>query len=220
MTRTMAGRLTVATVTVVMAVATFASPAFATLTVWAELNTRTITLGETVDVTGEVNIPGESPLVVLQRNVGGVWTDRNTARVQPDGKFAITLRPSQTGLYVLRVRSIGGRVLSHTLKLQVTRAPEIRVVLSATTTSPGSEIVAVGKVDPAEATPRVVLQRRVGTRWLDREGVKVNSATGDFTLTIRPSTAGTYVMRIRSGQGTVVSRTLYVRVIAVAPVLD
>lgn len=215
MSRATTRKAFVAAAAVLVCLAATALPASAALTIDAKLAASTITLGSTAEVTGEVNVPSDSINVVLQRNVGGVWTDRNTAAVNADGTFKITLKPSQTGTYTLRVRSIGGGVVSRTLTLNVTRKPEIRVVMSSPTTAPGAPVTIIGKIDPAGATARVVLQRSVAGRWSDRAGALTNRETGEFTISVTPSTAGTYVLRVRSNGGTVVSRTLYLRVLPV-----
>ena len=73
------------------------------------------------------------------------------------------------------------------------------------TTQAGTPVTVSGSVIPATLTPSVVLQRKVDGKWLDRNTMTVNPATGAFSRQVTPSEPGTYTLRVRSAGGSVVS---------------
>jgi len=86
----------------------------------------------------------------------------------------------------------------------------ITASISPSTIELGQTTYVSGTVTPSGATPRVVVQRGVGGRWTDRQGGAVTGGT--FRIGIKPAQGGTYALRVRSGGGTVVSKTVYVKV--------
>lgn len=88
----------------------------------------------------------------------------------------------------------------------------IEAGLTARSIELGQTVAVTGRVAPAGATPKVVVQRSLGGgRWGDR-AVATVSADGTFRTTIRPSAAGLYALRVRSGGGTVISATMFLKV--------
>jgi hypothetical protein len=99
------------------------------------------------------------------------------------------------------------------------------------TATPAAKYVAIahdtyisGKVTPAGATPKVVLQRTVGGKWVDLverptsflndkpvlRSAAVNPTTGAYKITMYPGTYSVLHLRVRSNGGTVVSPSFYV----------
>ena len=74
----------------------------------------------------------------------------------------------------------------------------------------GQVATVTGTISPAGAKS-VVLQVRVGKTWADRQGGAV-SASGTFSIAIRPKLEGLYTFRVRSSGGTVFSNAIYLRV--------
>ncbi len=86
----------------------------------ARLAKTSIDLGQSVVVSGTVTPAGATPRVYVQRSLGGGrWSDRAAGRVAANGTFSVSIKPSASGLYALRVRSGGGSVVSKTLFLKV-----------------------------------------------------------------------------------------------------
>lgn len=85
----------------------------------SRMTANAITLGQVTYVTGSVSPARATPKVVVQRRVDGRWSDRQSGGVRSDGTFKIGIRPSQPGIYALRVRSNGGSVLSNVVYLRV-----------------------------------------------------------------------------------------------------
>lgn len=84
--------------------------------------------------------------------------------------------------------------------------------LAKTAIDLGQSVIVSGTVTPSRATPRVVVQRSLGGgRWSDR-AVGTVASNGTFSISIRPSAAGLYALRVRSGGGTVLSKTLFLKV--------
>jgi len=79
----------------------------------------TIVLGQSTAVVGSVSPVGLTGRVVVQRGVHGRWSDRAASMVAADGSFRISIRPSQAGIYALRVRSNGGSVVSPVVYVRV-----------------------------------------------------------------------------------------------------
>jgi len=96
----------------------------ASVTIGAKLSKTSIDLGASVSVSGAVTPSGATRRVVVQRSLGGGrWSDRAAGPVSSSGGYSISIRPSATGLYALRVRSNGGTVVSKTLFLKVKLGP-------------------------------------------------------------------------------------------------
>lgn len=182
-------------------------------TISASLSATTVRVGTKVSVQGAVDPVSLTPRVVVQRYVDGSWSDRGSADVNPStGAYKITIQPSQAGAYKLRVRSNGGSIVSSTVNLTVTPPPSISARSSARTITIGASVTLSGKVTPASATPRVVVQRVIDHRWVDRDSVAVNASTGAYSVVIKPSQTGTYKLRVRSAGGSVVSPIVYVTI--------
>lgn len=213
-----AHRILAVVATVALATAVAAGPAAGrsarrtsrSTTISAALSAPSVRVGWPVVVRGRVVPADATPLVVVQRAVDRRWADRASGPVAADGTYAVVVTPSQTGTYSLRVRSAGGTVASRRLTLAVTPAPTLSIAASATATSIGSPVTLSGRVTPASATPRVVSQRLVAGRWVDRDGAAVDPTTGAFTITVHPGDKATYLLRVRSRGGSVVSATVAV----------
>jgi hypothetical protein len=63
----------------------------------------------------------------------------------------------------------------------------------------------------------VVLQRKVDGKWSDRDGGLVDRTNGAYRVAIRPSQPGTYTLRVRTGGGSVWTRTVTLIVTAPTP---
>ena len=84
--------------------------------------------------------------------------------------------------------------------------------LSKTSIQLGETVLITGTVSPVRATPAVMVQRSLGGgRWSDRVPGAV-AADGTFRVTIKPSGAGLYALRVRSSGGSVVSNNLFLKV--------
>lgn len=182
-------------------------------TISAGLSATTARVGTTVYVQGKVNPASLTPRVHVQRYLGGTWSDRASGDVNPStGAYKIAIKPSQSGTYKLRVRSNGGSIVSTTVQLSVTPPPSISARSSARTITLGATVTLSGKVTPASATPRVVVQRVIDHRWVDRDSAAVNTSTGAYSVSIKPSQTGTYKLRVRSAGGSVLSSIVYVTI--------
>ncbi|MCU1352403.1 MAG: hypothetical protein JWM05_1612 [Acidimicrobiales bacterium] len=117
----------VAAAAVLVLLASAAAPAGAAprvAVISAHMAVNKVQLGQTAYVVGNVTPAGATPRVVVQRDLGGGrWSDRNAGPVASNGSFKIGIRPSQAGIYALRVRSNGGTVHSPTFHLRVTWPP-------------------------------------------------------------------------------------------------
>ena len=168
-----------------------------TLDSTAELRLETY---ETAWLTGTVT-GGSTARVVLQRQVGGTWTDLTSTVPSPDGSFRVPFAVKEPGDYLLRMRSLHGTVLSNETDLLVVRhRTEIHALASSSTPMVGERIRIDGYVVEPSATPRVVVQRKVGNGWSDRQAGAVN-AQGRFSVVIQPSEGTTYTLRVRSAGG-------------------
>lgn len=175
----------------------------------ASLSAPAVRVGGTVTVRRAIAPVGFTSTVIVQRQVGSSWSDRASGTPDPaTGAYRIEISPGDVGTYVLRVRSGGGSVVSPTVTLTVTPKPTIAAALSQSSIAIGSPLIIAGTVRPASATPTVVLQRLVDGRWLDRGTAKVDAARGTFSLALTPSQLGSYVLRVTSAKGSVVSPVL------------
>lgn len=76
----------------------------------------------------------------------------------------------------------------------------------------GESVSITGTVTPPTATTRVVVQRSLGRgKWSDRASAQVRT-DGTFSASVRPSGAGLYALRVRTGDGSAVSMTLFLKV--------
>lgn len=91
-------------------------------------------------------------------------------------------------------------------------APTISATVSPTKPVTLESSTVSGKVTPANATPTVFLQRKIGSTWYDRGSAPVDRTTGAYRIAMRPSQTGTYSLRVRSAGGGVLSRTISIQV--------
>lgn len=91
-------------------------------------------------------------------------------------------------------------------------APTISAAASPTLLVVNQSSTVSGKVTPATTTRTVILQRKIGGVWSDRSSASVNTSTGAYKIPMKPTGVGMYTLRVRSAGGTVVSRTIYIRV--------
>jgi peptidoglycan/xylan/chitin deacetylase (PgdA/CDA1 family) len=90
----------------------------------------------------------------------------------------------------------------------VVPVPTITAALSHAEVAISSPVVISGAVRPIGATPRVVAQRLIDGRWVDRDAAPVDPTTGRYRITIHPTQIADYRLRVRSDQGSVHSGTL------------
>lgn len=200
-------------------VAAWGAPAGAAPVVATELSATSIKVGATVYIQGAVSPAAGTTRVVVQRNVGGVWSDRDGGGVdQTTGEFKIGLKPSSAGTYLMRVRTGDGSAASEPLTLTVVPARvTISIGLSATRVRVGTLVQVRGVLTPRTASTRVVLQRQVDGRWSDRDSGLVDRTNGAYRVAIRPNRPGTYTLRVRTGGGSVWTRTVTLVVTAPPP---
>ena len=107
----------------VAATALVATPSAATASDFAaHMADNNVVLNQTAHVVG--NASGvTSPGVTVQRGIHGVWTDRQSAPIKADGSFDIAIRPSQTGIYALRVRGRTDDVVTNVFYFRVAVPP-------------------------------------------------------------------------------------------------
>lgn len=161
---------------------------------------RRVETYETAYLTGNVT-GGSTARIVLQRQVGGTWKDLTSAVPSPSGSFEVPLAATEPGDYLLRMRSLHGSVLSNEIDVLVVRHhTEIHAKASPTAPTVGQRVRVDGYVVEPGATPRVVVQRKVGNAWSDRQAGAVD-AKGRFSIVIQPSEATTYTLRVRSAGG-------------------
>ena len=68
----------------------------------AKVLPNSIVLGSSALVTG-LAAPADYGPVVVQRGIHGKWSNRQSGQVAADGTFKIAIRPTQAGIYALRV---------------------------------------------------------------------------------------------------------------------
>jgi len=120
------GRIMFATVLTVAAALFAAFPAAGlagTVSISAHITANSVYLNAPTYAAGSVSPGNATQRVVVQRGVAGQWRDRGAGPVASDGTFKILVRPSQAGIYSLRVRSNDGAVTSQTVYLRVKSPP-------------------------------------------------------------------------------------------------
>jgi hypothetical protein len=182
-----------------LAVPTPASAAGTTITLDPTGERRVLTY-ETAYLTGTVT-GGSTARLVLQRQEAGVWKDLTSTLPSPGGSFEVPFAVTEPGDYLLRMRSLHGTVVSDEIDVIVVRHPTvIRAGAYPFTPTIGQRVAVSGQVVEPTATPRVVVQRKVGNRWSDRQAGTVDSK-GRFRIVIQPSEGTTYTLRVRSNGG-------------------
>lgn len=179
-----------------------------TVTIGAHVAVSTLRLGLSTSVLGHVAPVDALGSVIVQRKLGDAWLDRATGAVNTtDGSFRVTITPSELGRYVMRVRSPGGSVVSNEMTLDVVPPPTISARVSAPAARLRTSVTISGQVSPAGATHRVVAQRLVDGRWLDRQSA-VPDGAGRYSIVVSPSEVARYRMRVRSDQGSIASNSV------------
>lgn len=172
-------------------------------TISLELESPVGTTYDNTDLTGVVTPAGATRTVVIQVQVDGTWQDRDRlAASASTGAYRGSVYPHERGPMHLRVRSAGGTVVSEEVVLTVNpHRTELRAKASPNTITVGDGTTVYGTVIEPQATPRVVVQRRLfDGRWVDRQGGPV-TADGRFAIRIAPSQVGVYTLRVRSAGG-------------------
>ncbi|MFN8017169.1 MAG: polysaccharide deacetylase family protein [Acidimicrobiales bacterium] len=201
-----AALLVAAALLVVLSPPASADPA--PITIGAHAAVPTLRLGLSTSAVGTVSPAGALGKVILQRQVGSAWLDRASGTADPTtGAFKIIITPSELGHYVMRIRSTGGSVLSNTFALDVVPPPTISARASTGGAPLGGAVTISGEVKPAGATSRVVSQRLVDGKWVDREAATPDAA-GRYSLVVHPSEVARYRMRVRSSQGSIASNSV------------
>lgn len=150
----------------------------------------------------QVTPAGATTRVVLQQQVGEGWKDIAGWRPLPDGSVEVAWGTTQRGTYHLRLRSLHGSVITDVKTVVVKPHPTV-IDASAypwDNLVVGQKVRIGGTVVEPTATPRVVVQRKINGRWYDRDSGPVD-ASGHFSITIAPSQAGVYELRVRSAGG-------------------
>ena len=162
-----------------------------------------MTTYETRHIKGTVTPATASPTVFLQWEVDGVWKDIDSAHVSSgNGRYDLSIYPHVRGDYHLRVRSQHGSVTSPDFVLTAKpHTTELRAYASPNAVGAGQQTTVYGNVIEPGATPRVVVQRKVGNGWSDRQSGAVNPKTGRFEVAIVPSEGGLYTLRVRTAGG-------------------
>lgn len=157
---------------------------------------------EHTTISGTVSPGDATPKVFLQWQVDGVWKDIAQDLPSPTtGRFRMTIYPHERGTYPIRVRSLHGSVTSAEQSLVVKPHPtEISAAATPYQVTLGEATRINGRVIEPTATGRVVVQRKIGDVWYDRQGGVVD-AKGYFSIRIVPSETGTYRLRVRSEHG-------------------
>jgi hypothetical protein len=157
---------------------------------------------EHTTISGTVSPAGATPKVFLQWQVAGVWKDIAQDAPSPaSGRFELTIYPHDRGTYPIRVRSLHGSVTSAEQALVVKPHPtEISAAATPYQVTLGEATRINGRVIEPTATGRVVVQRKIGAVWYDRQSGVVD-AKGYFSIRIVPSEIGTYRLRVRSQHG-------------------
>lgn len=168
---------------------------------------------ETTTFRGTVTPASATATVFLQRQVDGAWKDIDSDGVSVNGSFALDIYPHQRGDYLLRVRSLHGGAISNEFDLVVQPAiTRIHGAVSPGEITQGDAAWVSGVVTEPGATPRVVVQRKVGNGWSDRQAGTVDPKTGRFAIKIRPSANGLYTLRVRTNGGSRWSQDLFLYV--------
>jgi hypothetical protein len=108
----------------------------------------------------------------------------------------------------MRIRSLAALLVAAvvwSLASPVSAATATITVVLGPSTTVGGRVSVSGVVTPHAATPQVVVQRLIDGAWSDRAAGPVNQANGHYRIVITPSQHDTYVLRVRSNGGSVVS---------------
>lgn len=172
---------------------------------------------EPIVFTGKVTPADATTRVVLQVKVTAGWSDVAGVRPWSDGSYELAWNTLERGTYTMRARSLHGSVVTEPVDVVVKPHPTVISAYPYTRGRPvvvGQRIEVRGSVIERNATPRVVVQRKVDGKWSDRNAGIVDSS-GQFSIIIVPSQVGRYDLRVRSANGT--RWTLYPMAFDVAP---
>ena len=156
--------------------------------------------------------PAGSPVDVLFASAGSAFTRLGGAVAGADGAWSATVTLPQTGAVRARFPGDPTRAALESSDLQITILPRLGIRLSSNRIWRGHRTVASGTVTPpGRGGAEVVLERRVGRRWVIEQRKRTPILSGRYRTLVRPRRAGLYRLWIKSG-GSSASRR--VRVLA------
>jgi hypothetical protein len=166
-------------------------------------------------ISGALAFPDGSPpagaaVDVLFATAGAAFTRLAGAVAGPDGAWSATVTLPQTGAVRARFPGDATRAALESSDLEITILPRLVIGLSANRIRRGRRAVASGTVTPpGRGGAEVVLERRVGKRWVIEQRKRTPIRAGRYRTPVRPRRAGLYRLWIKSG-GSSVSRRLRV----------
>ena len=158
------------------------------------------------------SLPAGAPVDILFAPPGSAFARLGGAVAGADGAWQATVALPQTGTVRARFAGDATRAALESSDLQITLLPRLGLRVSANRIRRGSRTIASGTVTPAgRGGAEVVLERRVGRRWVIEQRKRTAVRGGRYRTRLRPRRAGLYRLWIKSG-GSSVSRR--VRVVA------
>jgi hypothetical protein len=181
------------------AAARFAGPVSG-LTVYAARRIRGL---RPLDVSGYLRFPDGSsaaglPLTVEYAAAGSGWTPVGSTFCHPDGSWRATVELPASG----RVRAVfagdGVRPQQISLPRRVSVLARLSIGVDDTRLARGQAVTVTGTATPAERVS-LVLERRVGRRWVRERRRSLAVREGAFRVRLRPRGRGKYRVTARVG---------------------
>lgn len=181
-------------------------------TISASTSATSVVYGQPFRLQGTVTPATATPVVIVQQFDGGRWVDRGKVRVDAStGSYVGEVWASLRGTVTYRVQSQHRSVSSPTFTVTTTpRTTRLSLVATPGSVHVGDAVLISGNVVEPDAVRSVVVERKVGTRWSARATATVDQRTGEFSVTIHPGEAATYLLRVRTPGGTRWSPTIKV----------
>ena len=124
------------------------------------------------------------------------WTRAATVTTSSRGAISTNHRPGRNVDYTVRFPGAGTHLGAGSPVVAVNVRQSVSATLRTAGLSLGSSVRLNGSAGPAHAGETVRLQRRVGGVWRDVATATLSS-TSTFSFSIRPTTRGTFVYRVR-----------------------
>jgi hypothetical protein len=144
------------------------------------------------------------PIQIEYQTAGAAWQILQTVQTGVDGSYAASLVPAASGSIRATFPGDGTHPPITAAEITITVLAQLTMSLSTQRPRRGAKVRVRGTLAPAvNSRVDVVLERRVGRRWLRVQRRSAGVSRGGYTTLVRPTRAGLHRVTVRADGATV-----------------